>query len=106
MQIVHSTTCICWGISNQILISVPSYLNDVQPVICYHYTSVSCYAIIYNGFGDSGTQRGRYGGLNYALCLETMPRQRLTTHPDDQELKCQQCVFYGKCLKTTLHVVV
>ena len=25
-------------------------------------------------------------GLNYALCLETTPRQRLTIHPDDQEL--------------------
>ena len=59
---------------------------DCKPVICYHYTSVSCFAIIYNGFGDSGIQRGRYSGLNYALCLETMPRQRLTTHPDDQEL--------------------
>ena len=57
---------LCWGISNQILISVPSYLDDVQPVICYHYTSVSCYAIIYNGFGDSGIQRGRYVWLE--LC--------------------------------------
>ena len=45
-------------------------------------------------------------GLNYALCLETTPRQRLTIHPDDQELQCQRCVFYEKCLKTTLHVVV
>ena len=57
---------LCWGISNQILISVPSYLDDVQSVICYHYTSVSCYAIIYNGFGDSGIQRGRYVWLE--LC--------------------------------------
>ena len=40
--------------------------NDVQPVICYHYTSVSCYAIVYNGFGDSGIQRGRYVWLE--LC--------------------------------------
>ena len=29
-------------------------------MICYVYTSVSCYAIIYNGYGDSGIQRGRY----------------------------------------------
>ena len=79
---------------------------DCKPVICYVYTNVSCYAIIYDGFGDSGIQRGRYGGLNYVLCLETTPRQRLTTHPNDQELKCQQCVLYGNCLKTTLHVVV
>ena len=44
-------------------------------------------------------------GLNYALCLETTPRQRLTIYPNDQELKCQQCVLYGNCLKTTLRVV-
>ena len=75
-------------------------------MICYHYTSVSCYAIIYDGFGDSGIPRGRYGGLNYALCLETMPRQRLTIHLDDQDRQCQQCVFHEKCLRTALHVVV
>ena len=45
-------------------------------------------------------------GLNYALCLETTPRQRLTIHPDDRELQCQQCVSYENRLKTTLHVVV
>ena len=83
-----ANTSRCWGISNQIFISVPSYLDDVQSVICYHYTSVSCYAIVYNGCGDSGIQRGRYSGLNYALCLETTPRQRLTIHPDDRELQC------------------
>ena len=29
-------------------------------MICYLYTSVSCYAIIHNGYVCSGTQRGRY----------------------------------------------
>ena len=42
------------------------YPMDCKPVICYVYTSVSCYAIVYNGFGDSGIQRGRYVWLE--LC--------------------------------------
>ena len=71
------------------------YLMDCKPVICYVDTSVSCYAIIYNGYGDSDIQRGRYGGLNYALCLETMPRQRLTIYPNDRELSANSVSYTG-----------
>ena len=45
-------------------------------------------------------------GMNYALCLKTMPRQPSTIHPNDYEHLRHCYAFYGNCSKTTLHVVV
>ena len=58
-------------------------LINCTPVICYLYTSVSGYAIIYTGYGCSGTQRGRY--VWHELCTLFGDYATSTQHRSPQQ---------------------